>query len=424
MFSAFGTVARGTRSTISSPKPSRPPYLAGLLVMSRIVVTPRSTRICAPMPYSRESIGSPRSSLASTVSRPSSCSWYARHLVAEADAAPFVTAEVDDDPLPLGRDLAECGVELHAAIATQRAEHVAGETLRVHPHEHVGLARHLTPHERDVLDIVEERPEHVGGEVAVLGRDPSLGDPLHQLLAAATMPNEVGDRDHEEPVLRGEHLELGEAGHRAVVVHHFGEHARGAESRQPGQVDRGLGVAGPLEHPTLAIAQREDVTGSGEVVGTGLRIDERLHRGRTVGSRDAGRGSEAGVDRHGERGAVLFGVVRHHQRELQLVAAAPRERHADHTARVADHEAHGFGRDLVGRHDEIAFVLAIGVVDHDHQLTACDRRDRGLDLTERHRTLASPGADAPRTSPAHRPPGSPDHRDDGHRASSPRACGG
>ena len=51
-FSGFGADRRGTRSTISRPKPSSPPYLAGLLVSSRMVVMPRSTRIWAPMPYS------------------------------------------------------------------------------------------------------------------------------------------------------------------------------------------------------------------------------------------------------------------------------------------------------------------------------------------------------------------------------------
>ena len=74
MFSAFGTISSGTRSTISSPKPSRPPYFAGLFVITRMVVMPRSTRICEPIPYSRESAGKPSSSFASTVSRPWSCS--------------------------------------------------------------------------------------------------------------------------------------------------------------------------------------------------------------------------------------------------------------------------------------------------------------------------------------------------------------
>ena len=40
MFSSLGRVCSGTRSTICSPKPSRPPRLAGLLVMRRMVVMP------------------------------------------------------------------------------------------------------------------------------------------------------------------------------------------------------------------------------------------------------------------------------------------------------------------------------------------------------------------------------------------------
>jgi hypothetical protein len=73
MFSGLAATIVGIRSVISRPKPSRPPYFDGLLVMTRIVVMPRSTRICAPMPYSRLSSGRPSSRLASTVSRP--CSW-------------------------------------------------------------------------------------------------------------------------------------------------------------------------------------------------------------------------------------------------------------------------------------------------------------------------------------------------------------
>ena len=42
-----------------------------------------------------------------------------------------------------------------AAVAAQRAEHVAGEALAVHPDEHVVLALHVAPHEGEVLLAVE-----------------------------------------------------------------------------------------------------------------------------------------------------------------------------------------------------------------------------------------------------------------------------
>ena len=48
-------------------------------------------------------------------------------------------------------------VELHAAVAAQRAEHVAGEALGVHADEDVLAVADLAPHERDVLRAVEQR---------------------------------------------------------------------------------------------------------------------------------------------------------------------------------------------------------------------------------------------------------------------------
>ena len=55
----------------------------------------------------------------------------------------------------------------------------------------------------------------------------------------------------------------------------------------------------------------------------------------------------------------------------------------DHAARVADHERHLVGRHLLGGDDEIAFVLAVLVVDDDDELAALDRVDRALDGFER-----------------------------------------
>ena len=52
------------------------------------------------------------------------------------------------------------------------------------------------------------------------------------------------------------------------------------------------------------------------------------------------------------------------------------DRHADHAAGVADHERHRLGRHGLGGHDEVALVLAVGVVDDDDDLAALDRRRR------------------------------------------------
>ena len=190
-------------------------------------------------------------------------------------------------PLTLARDALERAVELHAAVAAHRTEHVAGEALGVHAHEHVRLARDLAAHEREVLDAVEQRLEHVRGEVAVLRRDARLRHAPHELLAVAAVADEIGDRDEHEAVLGREALEVGQALHRAVVVDDLGEHAGRVAAREPGEVDRGLGVTGPLQHAALAVAQREDVAGPGEVGRARRGVDQRAHRRAAVGGRDA-----------------------------------------------------------------------------------------------------------------------------------------
>ena len=188
---------------------------------------------------------------------------------------PFVAAQVHDDAFAFGRDAFEREVELRAAVAAERSEHVAGQALGVHAHEDVVGARHLAPHERQVLGAVEQRFEHVRDEVAVPRRDAGFGDAPHELLAVAAVADQVRDRDEDETVLVGEGLQVGKPLHRAVVVHDLGEDAGREAARHAGEVDRRLGVARALEHAAVPVAQREDVPGPRQVLGARLRVDER-----------------------------------------------------------------------------------------------------------------------------------------------------
>ena len=69
----------------------------------------------------------------------------------------------------------------------------------------------------------------------------------------------------------GEPLEVREARGRAVLAEHLADHRDRREPGEPREVDRGLGVAAPLEHATRAGAQREHVAGPVEVGRAGGR---------------------------------------------------------------------------------------------------------------------------------------------------------
>ncbi len=141
-------------------------------------------------------------------------------LVGEADAPPLVAAEVDDHSHAFLADPAYRGFELRAAVAAERAEHVAGQALAVHPDEHAVLGVHVSCDECEVLLAIEQRPEAVGGELAVLGRDARLCDPFHELLAVVPVPDEIRDRDDGKAMVGCELLQLGSARHSLLVVGH------------------------------------------------------------------------------------------------------------------------------------------------------------------------------------------------------------
>ena len=169
-------------------------------------------------------------------------------LVQQPDPAPLL-GEVEQHAAAGLLDHRQRRLELLAAVAAQRVEDVAGEALGVHAHEHVVRAGDLALDERDVVLVVDERavaddgrtsPKPVGSR----RRD----DALDELVVAAAVGDQVGDRDHLQPVPGAVALEVRHARHRAVVVHDLADHAGGREAGEPREVDRRLGLAGALEH--------------------------------------------------------------------------------------------------------------------------------------------------------------------------------
>jgi len=61
-----------------------------------------------------------------------------------------------------------------------------------------------------------------------------------------------------------------------------------------------------------------------------------------------------------------------HEREVEVVAAVLGKRHADEAAAVLGHEVDGVGSDFLGGHGEVAFVLAVLVVNEDDHAALTD----------------------------------------------------
>ena len=91
-------------------------------------------------------------------------------------------------------------------------------------------------------------------------------------------------------------------------------------------------------------------------------------------SADPSGGSVPIVHAHRESGTHDFGILLHHEGQLQLIGSSAGHRSTDYATGVVNEEAHlFFGRKLCG-HDEIALVFPILVVDHNHDLAAPNSR--------------------------------------------------
>ena len=94
--------------------------------------TPRSTRICAPSAVVAGVGRQPEVEVGVDGVAAVVLQLVGGELVQQADAAPLVAAQVDHDAAAAVGDGAQRGVQLRAAVAAQRAEHVAGQALGVH----------------------------------------------------------------------------------------------------------------------------------------------------------------------------------------------------------------------------------------------------------------------------------------------------
>ena len=82
-------------------------------------------------------------------------------------------------------------------------------------------------HQRQVHAAAGLVAEGVGGERAARGLDLARADLVDQRLGAAAVLDQVGDGADLQAVFGGEKLQVGQARHRAVVVHDLADHRRG-----------------------------------------------------------------------------------------------------------------------------------------------------------------------------------------------------
>ena len=127
-------------------------------------------------------------------------------------------------------------------------------------------------------------------------------------------------------------------------------------------------MAGAGQHAAVLGIEGVDVAGAAEPLGTRIGVGHGAHGGRTVVGRNTGGAPFEQVDGDGEGGAEHGRVALHLVLQAELAAALFGKRSAQHAAAVAEHVVDFFGSDEFGGGDEVAFVFAVFIIDHNHEL--------------------------------------------------------
>src|SRR5699024_395971 len=229
----------------------------------------------------------------------------------------------------------------------------------------------------------------VGGRGGGVGADVPVVGPV---LGHAAAGCDLLDGDHGQVVPVGEGAQGGGTHHGAVVVDQLDQCPCSGLAGQGHQVHAGLGVASSLEHSGGPGAQREDVPGPVGGRGAGGGAGQQSQGQGASGCADPRAHADGRIDADGEGGALGVGVGSDHLGQLQLLEPVPGQGHADDAAGVT----HGEGQQLLGRgdsrEDQVALVLTVLVVDHDHRLSGGEGVQgsiEGVEMNGVHRCICA-----------------------------------
>ena len=242
----------------------------------------------------------------------------------------------------------------------------------------------LTLDQRHVVDVIDLVLEDDRAEAPVHHRQLRLCALPDQPLGAKPIPDQVRDGEDCEIVCAREPQEIRHPRHRAVIVHDLADDPGRLQAGEPREVDAALRLSGPAQHPALLGHQREDMPRPHEILGPAVPIHCDRDRVRAVRRRDPGRDPLSRLDRNRERSPERGLILRvgHHHRKFEFAGAGLGQPQANQPPPVPGHEVHGLGRHLLGRHAQVALVLAILVIDQDHQPARSNVHEHGLHVRD------------------------------------------
>ena len=275
--------------------------------------------------------------------------------------------QVHDNALALLVDHLHGLVQLLSAIATLAGKDIASHATGVHAYQYWLFGSPFALEYGDVLQAVALLAEGNDAEVAVFGGQVSLYALLHQAFLLQTVGDEVLDGDYLQTMLACHFLQLGHACHGAVLVENFNECRGRLQTAKACQVDGCLGVSCSLQYATVLGIEGVDVSWATEIGGFSGGVGQGTDGGGTVVCAHTGGATVQEIHGDRERSAQHAGVCLHLTLQFQFFGTAHGNGSAEYTASVLKHEVHlVFGNEFCCS-DEVAFVLAVFIINHNHE---------------------------------------------------------
>mmetsp|Transcript_24716 Transcript_24716/g.43959 ORF Transcript_24716/g.43959 Transcript_24716/m.43959 type:complete len:278 (+) Transcript_24716:113-946(+) len=191
------------------------------------------------------------------------------------------------------------------------------------------------------------------------------------------------DRHHSESKLSAEGTEFRRPRHCSVSVDYLTQHSRRVQSGHSRKIYSCLRMSRSRQYTAFLRPQREDVSGSSKILRLRFALCQRHDSFGTIARRNASCSSMLVVDGDRERSLVAFGVVVHHLRQFELIAARRLDTDTDDAAGVIHHECHGFRCGFLRCDDEVSFVFAARRVLNYNKLAIFDVLNRPFHIGDR-----------------------------------------
>ena len=110
-------------------------------------------------------------------------------------------SQVQNDTAPLVGHREHRSMQLRAAVTSTRIQHVTGQALRVHPHQHLLTITDVTHHQGDVVDVIKNIAVGDRPKVTELGHQMCLVTGHDMAFMSTPVSDDLGDGDACEGLL-------------------------------------------------------------------------------------------------------------------------------------------------------------------------------------------------------------------------------